>query len=113
MRVLVAFVLMTVLVACGGRSAQPVASVRATDEALTCDHIKAEGEVNLERIEGLVGEGELATAQNVGFLLAAPIISLPLFLDLGSAEKDEIKALETRNQRLAELGSAKGCDLSS
>ncbi|MEM6623309.1 MAG: hypothetical protein AAF674_13845 [Pseudomonadota bacterium] len=111
-QVFCAALVVALLAGCGGRPTAPVQTERTTDAELTCAHILAESEVNLARIEGLVGEGELATGQNVAFLLIAPIVALPMFLDLGTAEQDEIKALEARNVRLAELGEQKGCDLS-
>lgn len=73
--------------------------------------IAAEAKVNLKRVDGLIGERENAQGQNVAIALLMPIVAVPIFLDLSTAEQDEVKALEARNKRLAELAEAKDCDL--
>ena len=101
-----------VVTACGGRSAKPVAEIRDTDAQLSCEHISAEAEVNAARILDLLGEEKAADENNAALLLAAPLsIAFPLFLDLGDAEQQEIRALEARTKRLATLGDERGCPL--
>ena len=109
----IAFLVMAhLVVACGGRKANPVQVDRSTDAQLSCTHIKNEAEVNAARILDLLGEEERASENNAALLMAAPLsIAFPLFLDLGDSEQQEITALEARNKRLDTLGTEKGCPL--
>ncbi len=112
MRELICVIAVMLLASCGGRVARPVQEVRAADENLSCSHIKAKSEVNAVRVIGLLGEEKAANDNNAALLLAAPVsIGFPVFLDLGDAEQQEIKALEARNRRLNDLGASKGCPI--
>jgi hypothetical protein len=90
--------------ACGGRKADPVSLKRATDGQLTCAHLSAERSVNEARVKDLLGEAEAANLNNFGLLLVSP-----LFLDLSNVEQEEVRALNARNEELARLQAAKGC----
>lgn len=92
------------LAACGGRKAEPVEAVRASDPQLTCAHIAAERRVNQSRVADLAGESQFRTQNNVGMLLASP-----LFLDLSDSVQVEIRAIDERNVQLDKLSAAKGC----
>ena len=90
--------------ACGGRKAEPVEAVRASDAQLTCAHIAAERRVNASRIADLTGESEFRVKNNVGLLLASP-----LFLDFSDSIQVEVRAIGERNEQLDQLSKAKSC----
>lgn len=104
---LVCVVLIAALSACGGRVAKPVQQNRASDALLTCQHISAEREVNETRILDLVGETDFANNNNAAKVLGG--VATLMFLDLSDSEQREIVALQARNKRLLELGTAKNC----
>jgi len=82
---------------CGGRAAQPVASTTPMDATLSCDHLRAERQVNLARIADLGGERHDANRD------VARLVMDPLVIDLSQTEQREIAALEARNQELDRL----------
>jgi len=77
---------------CGGRVAHPVAINNDYDDRLTCDHLKAEREVNDSRLADLVKEGKHDDLNNAGMAVINP-----LFLDLHDSERKEADALTKRN----------------
>jgi len=93
-----------VLAQCGGREARPVDARRALDAQLSCDHMKAEIEVNEARMEDLAAEAKASSDQNVGLLIVSP-----LFLDLSDVERQEIEALISRNRILEEERRRRDC----
>jgi hypothetical protein len=97
----VLFVSMTVLCGCGGRSSHPIEATNAYDSQLSCDHLRAERQVNDARIADLAGEKGGDANNNVGKVLEGPVGIL--FLDLSDSEKQEITAFQTRNKVLDQL----------
>ncbi len=96
--------LLIALAACGGRKAEPVEAVRASDPQLTCAHIQAERSVNASRIVDLTGEDQFGSQNNVGLLLVSP-----LFLDFSNSVQVEIRAIAERDKQLDLLRAAKDC----
>src|SRR5689334_22290672 len=74
------------LEACGGRLGHPVAAVSATDEALSCEHLRAERRVNDARIADLEKERGNAAGNSFGMFLVNP-----LFMDFSRSEAKEIE----------------------
>jgi len=64
----------------------------------------AEQKVNLERAQDLSREETAQEGNNIGIMIFSPI-----FLDLSPTEKNEIKALNDRNQHLDALMAEKRC----
>lgn len=92
---------------CGGRIARPVEKNRAHDNALSCDHLTAEQNVNHARMADLAGEEKAKHDLNAGVFLASP-----LFLDLSNVEKREIEALAARNKVLNDEMMRRSCPTS-
>jgi hypothetical protein len=92
------------LAACGGRVAAPVAVTNSFDSQLSCAHLQAEYGANRRRVVDLVGEQGQSAQNNIGLLLVSP-----LFLDFSSTIKKELRAIQARDERLAELATAKNC----
>ncbi|MBB6251338.1 hypothetical protein [Nitrospirillum iridis] len=90
--IVIATALFVGLSGCGGRVANPVKAVNAYDDQLSCDHLRAELQVNQAHILDLNGERAADRQHNVGQLLVGP-----MFIDLSDSEKKEIKALEARD----------------
>jgi hypothetical protein len=80
------------LAGCGGRAAHPVAINNDYDDRLTCDHLRAEREVNDSKLADLTKERKNGNNNNVGMAVLDP-----LFLDLSGAERKEAEALTKRN----------------
>lgn len=100
------FLIPIILTSCGGRVANIVPERTTSDEYFTCSHISGEHEMNLAKVKDLTKEKKAESVNNVGMLLVAP-----LFLDLNSSQKDEILALQKRNERLEQLSEEKNCNL--
>jgi len=92
------------LSACGGRVAQPVGTVTNLDTRLSCSHLSGEYNNHDKRLVELVGEERNRGRDNLGILLASP-----LFLDLSTTLKDEVEAINLRQDKLIELMKVKGC----
>ncbi len=95
------------LAGCGGRVAAPVALSNSFDVQLSCAHIEAEYAANRKRTSDLIGERGQSAQNNVGLLIISP-----LFLDFSSTIQKELRAIQARDKRLAELGAAKSCPIS-
>ena len=93
------------MAACGGRVAQPVMLQTSLDENLSCTHLSGEYDNNTKRLVELVGEREGKAAKNIGTALFVN----PIFLDLSQSQKQEVAALDARNERLIMLGSLREC----
>ena len=99
-------VLMAVfLQACGGRAALPVLQFNALDQAFTCEHLKAEFNLNKQKFAALDDEEEQRNIGNTTQLF----LGSPLLLDLTSTLDKERAALKTRNEQIKKLGIVKDC----
>lgn len=103
MRIVVVFSVL-MLAACGGRVARPVAETKDFDHLLSCGHIRAEFQVNHNKLTALTGEREEKIEYNLGIVLLSPF-----FLDTSDTLKKEAEAAYARNARLVELNDEKGC----
>ena len=93
------------LQACGGRIAEPVLQYNALDQAFTCEHLKAEFNVNKQKFKALDQEEEQRNIDNTTQLF----FGSPLLLDLTSTLDKERAALLARNAQIKKLGIAKSC----
>lgn len=104
--------LLGVVAACGGRSAQPVASVQDVDVQLTCSHIDAELAANAARADDLRGERNDNRVRSLsrvpGAIVGSPITAIVL-ADPSIAIYRELNALSVRNSRLQALQLERGC----
>lgn len=104
--------LLGAVAACGGRSAQPVASVQDVDVQLTCSHIDAELAANAARADDLRGERNDNRVRSLsrvpGAIVGSPITAIVL-ADPSIAIYRELNALSVRNSRLQALQLERGC----
>jgi hypothetical protein len=106
---LIQFILLPIA-GCGGRTANPVASVQPGDASLSCVALRTEMSSVESRVAALIPESK-KTAKNVGLGVAGLFLIVPFFfMDTGSAEKAEIEAFRTRYSELQKTHSQKGCD---
>ncbi len=111
MRIAICAALLLVLAACGGRSANPIASYQPGDEKRSCDGLRMEVANNEQEIAKLLPY-EDATGKNVALGVTGFFLIIPLFfMDFKDAEEIEIRALRKRNQWLREVASNKDCSL--
>lgn len=101
-----AFFMMLILQACGGRMAHPVMQYNALDKAFSCEHFKAEFGLNEQKFMALSKEEEKRDIDNAAQL----ILGSPLLLDLSSTIDQEREALETRNAEITRIGLGKNCE---
>lgn len=99
----------TLLSACAGRDAHPVAASQPQDNNASCAAVQAELDANNLRITQLGREEGWKVAQNVG----AGVVGLFTFgigfaaMDFKDAAGTERDALETRNRYLAQIAAEK------
>ena len=94
--------------ACGGRVAQPVLVEQSYDAKLSCTHLAGELSNNEKRLVELKAERDGKPAENFGLLLTSP-----LFIDMSDSQKNEVKALIARNDRLKALMAEKSCEIAA
>lgn len=94
-----------ILQACGGRMAVPVLQYNALDQAFTCEHLKAEFNLNKLKFKALDQEEEQRNMDNTTQLF----LGSPLLLDLTSTLDKERAALQKRNAQIKKLGTGKNC----
>lgn len=103
--------LSTSLVACGGRTANPVMVQQYGDQKKSCAGLESEMVGIQQEISQLLPEtdkGGKNTALGVtGFLFIVPLF----FMDFSHAEQEEINAYRNRYNNLASIAADKGCDV--
>lgn len=108
-RIFTVFLISSILAACAGRVANPSASYRIGDDAMSCSEIKAELSHVQSRVDALVPESE-KTGKNVALGVAGWFLIVPwFFMDLSKSEQVEIKAYQERYLSLEKLYSRKDC----
>lgn len=97
------------LVACAGKTAQPVASYKVGDDQMSCNELKAEMAHIDARVSELIPESE-KTGKNVALGVAGWFLIVPwFFMDFSDAEKVEIQAYQGRYLSLEKTYSKKSC----
>ena len=96
--------------ACAGRDPQPVAIAQPQDATMDCAMIHAEIAANNRRVQELADEQGWKVAQNV----AAGVVSLVIWpvwfgMDVKGAAATEARALQNRQQYLADLALHPRC----
>jgi hypothetical protein len=110
-RLILAFPFALAMVAgCGAREPQAVPAQSPLDDRLSCLHLQGEHAANRARLLELTAEAERRGRDSIGMVLAGGIAGA-LFIDPGETQRAEAAALERRNERLRELGAARGCAL--
>jgi hypothetical protein len=102
------------LVACAGRSPQPVAVVQPQDRYTDCAAIAAEVQANNQKVQELASDEGAKVAQNVAAGVAGLFI-WPLWfaMDFQGTASKEVTALQSRQQYLGILAEQKRCGESS
>lgn len=93
-----------ILVACGGRVANPITEKNTWDSQLSCSHLNGEYQNHDKRLAELTGERKDKPIHNVGMLLSSP-----LFLDLSKAQQQEATAIYKRQAHIKTIMNSKGC----
>ena len=98
------------VVGCAGRAPNPVATVNASDNMLTCYQIEAEISANNQKIQDLAREHGWKVAQNVAAGVVGLAIPILWFgMDFQGAANTEARALQERQQYLSGLAAQKYC----
>ncbi len=100
-----------IIVGCGGKSPNPIASYQPGDEKRSCGGLKAEIAMNEVEVGKLVPY-EDATGKNVALGVAGAFLIVPwFFMDFKEGEAIELQALRRRNQWLREVAADKDCSV--
>jgi hypothetical protein len=99
------------LAGCGGRTAQPIASVLTQDQQLNCEQIQSEIAGNEGRIASLAHEERRAHNANIAIGVVGAVLFWPaLFaLDTTNTEQVEMNALRQRNSMLLMMSGQRSC----
>ena len=98
------------LAGCGGRAANPVASVQPGDASLSCEALRTEMSTVESQVAALIPESK-KTGKNVALGAAGLFLIVPFFfMDGGGAEKAEIQAFRSRYGELQKTYAQKRCD---
>lgn len=91
------------IVGCGGRVADPVPEYKPGDDDMSCDALKTEMAHIESQVDALLPQSK-KTGKNVALGAAGLFLIFPwFFMDLGDAEKAEIKAYNERYLALEKL----------
>lgn len=100
----------SLLTGCAGRAANPVAINQLGDERKSCQAIKSELRTIENKVQRLIPESN-KTGRNVALGIAGLIVwPAWLFMDLSTAEKEEINAYRSRHDHLVTIAEAKQCE---
>ena len=98
-----------ILIGCGGRTANPVAAVKAGDEQLSCSALRVEMAHVESQVQGLLPKSK-KTGKNVALGTAGLFLIVPFFfMDFSGAEQAEIRAFQERYGALQRTYANKGC----
>jgi hypothetical protein len=98
-----------ILTGCAGRAANPVMVRQMGDNHKSCQMIQREISSIETNIQTLVPQSD-KTGKNVALGIGGLFIwPMWLFMDLSSAEKEEINAYRMRHDHLLSLSQEKGC----
>tara|TARA_R110002110_G_scaffold33533_1_gene114734 strand:- start:54749 stop:55195 length:447 start_codon:yes stop_codon:yes gene_type:complete len=98
-----------ILAGCAGRAANPVTVRQMNDNNKSCSMIQYEMSSIENNIQTLIPQSD-KTGKNVALGIGGLFIwPMWLFMDLSSAEKEEINAYRMRHDHLLSLAQEKGC----
>jgi len=108
-RVFITLLFSTQLLACAGRTAYPVTVYQVDDDHQSCLFLRNEIKTIETNIQRLIPEAD-KTRKNIALGLVGVIVwPAWLFMDLSSAEKEEINAYRMRYDRLMAIYQEKNC----
>ena len=97
------------LFGCGGRTANPVAAIKAGDEQLSCSALRVEMSNVEKQVQSLLPKSK-KTGKNVALGTAGLFLIVPFFfMDFSGAEQAEIRAYQERYGALQTTYVNKGC----
>jgi hypothetical protein len=109
-KILILSISALLLVACAGKTPNPIQQYQPDDNHLTCERIQQEIADNHAKMMSLLPKQE-KTGKNVGLGVAGAFFLVPLFfMDFSDAERIEIEAYQRRDSRLRILGDKRKCD---
>ena len=99
------------LVACAGRTANPIAVKEVGDKEMTCENILSEMN-DLDRLSRrLLGEQSSKASKNAALGVAGFFLLFPwIFMDLGDAEQQEAYAMQDRYRHLERISRKNSCE---
>lgn len=103
------FCIPTFLAGCAGRAANPVTINQLGDDNKSCHALKSELRSIESNIQRLIPDSD-KTGKNIALGIAGVFVwPAWLFMDLSSAEKQEINAYRTRYDHLVSIAQSKQC----
>ena len=101
----------SLLAACGGRTANPVMATQYGDANKNCKALEYDISSTEQEMNRIVGSTD-KTGQNVALGVAGAFLLVPwFFMDFKNAEATEYQALRQRYSNLTSLAMDKGCDI--
>ena len=108
----VSLIFCTFYLGCSGRTPNPVLSYMPGDDALSCEELKIEMAQVLREIAIKPAKIKEREARNQGLNFFGALLIYPWFeIDILKAEEVEIRALNTRYNRLFMIAAEKRCAL--
>ena len=110
-RVVSALVLLTFVVGCGGRAANPVMIQKYGDDKKSCKSLEMELSQIENEIQQLMPKTQKA-GKNIVLGVAGAFFLVPwFFMDLSQAEQMEVNAFRQRHNHLLIISSEKECGI--
>lgn len=101
----------SLLSACGGRTANPVMAQQYGDQKKSCTALETEMVGIQQEIARLMPETD-KTGKNVALGVTGFFFLVPLFfMDFSHAEEEEVNAYRQRYNNLASIAADKGCEM--
>lgn len=99
------------IAACAARTSNPVAISQPGDTDLTCQQLAEKRKSNRTKAIALAGADRDVESGNVAAGVVSAVIFWPAMfaMDLSNAEQIELRALQDRDRRLADLEKKRGC----
>lgn len=109
-RIICFMILLSFVISCGGRTANPVSQYQYGDEKRSCGSLRMEMSQIQADIGRKVSEEENTTGKNVALGVTGVFFIVPwFFMDLSDADKIEMEALRNRYNALSRIAMDKGC----
>lgn len=101
------------LTGCAGRSAHPVTVRQTGDEGKSCQTLQSELVQIENNIQRLIPETD-KSGKNIALGVTGLIVwPAWLFMDLSSAEKEEVNAFRARHDHLITIANSKQCSVAN